>query len=294
MKKILYKLINKLGYSVENKANRRKEAEKQLKKFTSLQNFNLILQAKNYVLNLDNEFTNFSISNKNNGFIVSFLDLHIYVESLEEFNILNEVFVLNDYNICTTKKSILVDIGANIGITSLFFSRQDYIKAIYAYEPILDTFKQAEYNLGLNKDINKVKSFKNIGLGKDNRKETFLYNKRIKGNTGIRGKLSPSYANNKNLEERDVKICDASEEIGEIFKDIKGEKVIVKMDCEGAEYEIIENLYVSGYLNKIDVFLIEWHDKGSKIIEDILLDSGFFLFSQNLGPVTGMIYAYKT
>ena len=294
MKKTIYNLINKFGYSIENKANRQIELEKPLKKFSTLQNFNLIIQAKNYVLNLDKKFSNFSISNIKEGFLVSFLNLKIYVESLEEFNILNEVFVLNDYNYNTTEDSVLIDIGTNIGITSLFFSRLRYIKAIYAFEPILDTFEQAEYNFDLNKDVCKIKSFKNVGLGMDNRTETFLFNKRIKGNTGIRGKLSPSYSNSKNVEEKDVKICEASEEFNKIFKNLNGEKVIVKMDCEGAEYEIIQNLKESGILNQIDVLLLEWHDKGSKVLEDKLLSAGFNCFLQDLSPITGMIYAYKT
>lgn len=293
MKKAMYKLINKLGYSIENKAKRQKELEKPLKKFNNLKNFSLIVQAKNYVINLDEKFSNFKISNHKEGFLVRFLDLEVYIESLEEFNILNEVFVNNEYNYNTTENSVLIDIGTNIGTTSLFFSRLGFIKAIYAFEPIVDTFKQAEYNFRLNKNVSKIKSFKNVGLGMTNHTDTFLFNKRIKGNTGIRGRLSPSYSSNKFVEERQVLIREASCEFEEIFRELNKEKVIVKMDCEGAEYEIIKNLHKSGILNKIDVLLIEWHDQGSNIIEDTLLDSGFYFFSQNLSPITGMIYAFK-
>lgn len=294
MKKVIYKLINKLGYSIENKSHRKLEQEKSLERFRSLEKFNLIVLAKNYVLNLDSKFENLNISNLNDGFLVSFLDYKIYIESLEEFNILNEIFVNHDYNFLTNDKSVIIDIGTNIGITSLFFSAQNYVKEIYAYEPIIDTYKQAEFNFQMNQDISKVKSFKNIGLGKDNREEFFLFDKNTKGNTGIRGKMSQSYANSSNAEERKVQICNASNELKKIFEGLNGEKVIVKMDCEGAEYEIIENLFESGLLNRIDVFLIEWHDKGSRLLEDILLDSGFGCFSLNLNKVSGMIYAYRT
>ena len=90
-----------------------------------------------------------------------------------------------------------------------------------------------------------------------------------------------------------MQIREASSEFEEIFRELNKEKVIVKMDCEGAEYEIIENLYKSGLLGKIDVLLMEWHDKGSDRLEKTLLDSGFECFSQNINSISGMIYAYK-
>ena len=145
----------------------------------------------------------------------------------------------------------------------------------------------------MNKNIHKVEWIKNIGLGKDDRKETFLFDKNTKGNTGVRGLLSPSYTNNRGAIETDVLICDASVEIINILNENKDKKVIVKMDCEGAEYEILDNLYKSGVINKIDVILLEWHDKGFKLIEDILLKSGFDFFAKDFSPVAGMVYAYK-
>lgn len=293
MKKLLYFIISKLGYSIENKKNKYQSLIKPLHRYSSLDNFDLLNRSKQEVLNLENKFANFNITNHKDGFLVNFLDLNIYVESAEEFYILNEVFVNGDYNYSSNTKSILIDIGANVGISSLFFSRYIFIDKIYAFEPVKDTFEQAQYNFKLNKKINKVEWIKNIGLGSYNRKESFLFDKNTKGNTGIRGVLSPSYSSNYEAESREVQIYDASVEINKILENIKDKKVIIKMDCEGAEYEILDNLFQSGTIKKIDVLLLEWHDKGSKLIEDILLESGFKLFSRNLDSITGMVYAYK-
>ena len=293
MKKIIYSLINKLGYRIENKKKKHQQLIKPLDKFKSLDNFNILILAKNYILNLDNKFDNLTIKNHKDGFLVGFLDLGMYVESLEEFHILNEVFVNNDYNYLNKDASILIDIGANIGTTSLFFSRFDYIEKIYAFEPLKDTFEQAQYNFALNDKICKVAWIKNIGLGRDNRQETFLFNRQVKGNTGVRGNLSPSYSDTQNSEKRTVQICDASTEIKKVLKEVDNKKIIIKMDCEGAEYEILENLSASKVINKIDVLLLEWHDKGAASIENILSQHNFDSFSISLGPISGMIYAKK-
>lgn len=293
MKKIVYYFVNRLGYNIENKKKRDRELIKPLLKFSQLENFNLLVRAKNYILNLEQKFNNLIIENHKNGFLVKFLDLTFYIESLEEFHVLNEVFINDDYRFYTNSKSIVIDIGANIGITSMYFSKCNYIDKIYAFEPVEATYNQAKYNLELNNKIHKVEWVKNIGLGKDKRRESFLFNKNTKGNTGIRGILSDSYANDPNAERVEVQICEASLEISEILKKIDSEKVILKMDCEGAEYEIMENLFNSKVINQIDVVLLEWHDKGSQIIEDILLKSGFDLFARDFSPVAGMIYAYK-
>lgn len=293
MKRFLYKLINMLGYDIKNKKNQRDLLLKPLRKYEALNNFNLLVQAKNYILNLESKYQEFNIKNDQQGFIVSFSDLNIYVESLEEFNILNEVFINDDYHYTTKEKAFLIDIGTNIGITSLFFSKFDYIEKIFSFEPVKPTYEQAKYNFSLNSKICKVETIKNIGLGKYKREEQFLFDSKVKGNTGLRGKNSPSYSNNNAANLISVSINEASYEISEVLDQAKLLKVIVKMDCEGAEYEILENLYETGVINKIDVFLLEWHDKGIEPIEKILHDSGFEYFSKRLSSITGMIYAYK-
>lgn len=294
MKKYFYRFINRLGYKIENRQRSIDREMSYLSKFKIVENLDLLYRAKVYVRKIDEFYPDLKIKNHLNGLIFMFSDVSIFVESPEEIFIISEVFVEYDYNFLSKQSCILVDIGANIGISSLFFSRMSFVEKIYSFEPVPETYQQSKNNLALNESISKVVELNNFGLGKNNRSEVFLFNKEMKGNTGVRGLLSPSYAAcSNNFIEVEVSIRDTSEVFTEICIENKGKKVIVKMDCEGAEYEIFENLANSGVLNNIDVFMIEWHDKGPAEIEKVLQNANFNYFARNLSPKSGMIYAYK-
>ncbi|CAC9976390.1 MULTISPECIES: FkbM family methyltransferase [Flavobacterium] len=292
MKKTIYKLFTKLGYRIENKKKDQKRRLLFLSKFNIEKGLQLAVKGFPFIQSLNGLYDDLKLIDYKDGILLEFENLKIYVETFEEILIVNEIFVKMDYNFFFNEKIVLIDIGTNIGIASLFFSRINNIEKIYAFEPVEDTYKQALLNFTLNKDILKVSDFKNYGLGKNERKEVFLFNKNVKGNTGVRGKMSSSFDSSQ-VVEKEVLIKNASSEIERIKKENPFSKIVVKMDCEGAEYEIFEDLEQSNCIQNIDCFLLEWHDKGSKPINKVLEENGFGYFSQNLSHNTGMIYAYK-
>jgi len=290
MKTKLYILLTKLGYKVENKKKEVEERRKIISKFEVKHGIDLLVKSFVFVQNLSQKFPEIQFSDYEEGVLVEFQSLKIYVETYEELFILDEVFVQNEYNFLTKEKVTVIDIGANIGSASLFFATLSNVVDIHAFEPVLETYIQAKENIERNNFSSKVNLY-NFGLGKNNRMETFLFDKNIKGNTGVRAEKSTSFKK-ENVIETQVEIKNTSETINQIIENCHY-KIMLKVDCEGGEYEIFENLSNSGLINKIDYIMMEWHDKGAEELEKVLYENSFITFSKRLAFNSGMIYAVK-
>jgi hypothetical protein len=80
----------------------------------------------------------------------------------------------------------------------------------------------------------------------------------------------------------------------ENFKGGNNIKKIAKIDCEGAEYEILDALKEADLLSYFDVFMIEWHLLGASDLIHTLSENGFVIFSpQPTQTKVGMVYAFK-
>jgi FkbM family methyltransferase len=293
MKKYIYTVFRKFGYKISNEAKRKKEIKDEIKSYgIDEDNNNLIFRSFEHFKKIKNKYPNINIESHKGGVIVEFENLKFYIETPEEFYIVNEIFVEKDYNFLSNSSFVVFDIGMNIGISSLFFALNKNIDKIYSFEPVSTTYNQALYNLELNSKYSKKIETFNIGLGGLSRIEKVLYNSQAKGNCGIRLGLSPSIDKD-NSKEIEIEIIAVDEILPELLDKHLKQKIVFKIDCEGAEYEIIDKLSNNNLLKKIDILLIEWHDKGSNTIEEILIKSNFTIISRVLGPISGMIYAFK-
>lgn len=291
MKRLIKKAIKKLGYNLQNNRNREQEIRRELDRFEVEIHKNLLLYSYKYIKLLAKKFPDLSIIDTENSLKVCFNELTFYIESQEEFLILKEIFIDEEYKFIIKEKCVLIDIGANIGIASMYFSQFDYVQRIYAFEPVRDTYDLARKNFKEN-NITKIAEFNNYGLGANDREENFLYNKSVKGNSGIRGKLSPSHINRKDPEIRKVQIKDVDEVLDPIIQSNRDCKIVIKMDCEGAEYEIMKRLN-NKLLKKMDIIILEWHDFKAEPLEAILRENNFSVFSRNLDSISGIISAVK-
>jgi FkbM family methyltransferase len=230
---------------------------------------------------------------QNGEIFVDLQNLRFNIQTKEELYILNEVFVKGDYGYENAVDFVLIDIGMNVGITSLYFSGKENCKKIYSFEPFEETYKQALFNISLNNATDKITAF-NFGLGHSERTLEVDYLPEQKGSMGIAG--VPKHVNN-HLPSKKValKIRNVTVELAEIMRAHFGnEKIVLKVDCEGAEYEIIPALFKSGLLKQVDVIMMEWHVKGPGELLRYLNDAGFSSFSFNShSDVVGAVYCIR-
>ncbi|MFV7236083.1 FkbM family methyltransferase [Flavobacterium sp. ZB4R12] len=293
MKEYIHKVLRKFGYKISNISKKEKELQNLIRSF-AVQNdiHNLVFRSAPYLFEIKKYFPKLVLESHKEGVLASFNDLKLYIETPEEFFILKEVFIEKDYNLLSNESFVVFDIGMNIGISSLFFGLKKNVAKIYSFEPVVTTYNQALYNLELNKAYSsKIETF-NYGLGGSTRMEKVLYNSQAKGNCGIRLDSSLVIDRN-NAKEIEIGIKNISDILPDLIAKHSGQKMVLKIDCEGAEYEIMQKLNDTNLLVDIDVLLIEWHDKGAKILEDILIKNNFRIISRFLTSITGMIYAFK-
>ena len=164
---------------------------------------------------------------------------------------LTNVWMINEYDVedfeINTNDTV-IDIGAHIGLFSLLVSQLCKTGKILSFEPVSENFDLLVSNLKLN-HIKNILPF-NMAVSKNSgRLDLFLNNDQSAHS--IFSKSSES-------------ISVESTSLQKIFEENKISSCkLLKLDCEGAEYEIIDSL-PSEYLNKIQNIVMEYHSADTK------------------------------
>lgn len=228
---------------------------------------------------------------------LKFGDFHFNITSWEELFIIEEVFVKGVYNFISDKEYIFYDVGMNVGITSLFFASKPNVKEVHAFEPFKQTFESAFINYNLNKIISSKIHANNFGLSSEDKSLVVDYLFDLKGSVGIEGIPERTLTENENLISKEkIVVKKASEIFSNLVENNEPDQLthVLKLDCEGSEYEILADLDRSKLISKFSVIILEWHNKGPRDIQEILLLNGFNLLSFDfLNKDIGMIYAFK-
>jgi len=196
--------------------------------------------------------------------------------------VLKEIFTRNSYlspKLYEYEEFVFFDVGMHRGYASLAIGQMSSCKAVYGFEIDSDTFNFAQENFALNPQISKKIYPHQFGL-LDSDKEVDIYAIPLSdGRTTIEDNilnLNPSEREEYTINKR-AEVKQASKVLTQIIeKDHITSKIVLKIDTEGAEYDILKDLYHSGVLNKIDLIMGECHD-GMEKLEDYLNDFNLVL-----------------
>jgi FkbM family methyltransferase len=205
---------------------------------------------------------------------------------------IEEIIVNDTYNLSFKDNSVVIDIGMNRAISSLFFAAKENVKKIYAFEPFEPTLMLAKKNLAHNPELDKkIKTF-TYGLGKE---DTIL---EIPYSIDLSDCMSTTHpiSVRQNVQTETVTVKDAAKILAPIFEKEKNNRIVIKCDCEGAEFEILERLNEENLVGKMDAVLMEYHFQKPDRLVEIFIENGFAVhvkYGLKKEPIAGYLYAVK-
>jgi len=178
--------------------------------------------------------------------IIDFGNIRFYNVNKESILMFVERFYANEYIIDDVEDGdldkIVIDIGANVGDSALFFASKGY--KVIGFEPVPSIYELALKNVKLNPQLEKKINLVNKGLS--DKKEVI----KIKYNS-LGDVAASSYLNESNY------YCDIEAvTIKDILKEYNIENpFLLKMDCEGCENPVIFN----SDLSMFEKIIFEYH-----------------------------------
>ncbi|MDJ0743768.1 MAG: FkbM family methyltransferase [Xenococcaceae cyanobacterium MO_167.B27] len=221
---------------------------------------------------------------------------------------LSEIFTEQQYisnGIVINEGDCIFDVGANIGLFSLFVSRLQKNLKIYAFEPIESIFEVLQENVHLH-SLHNIFLF-NYGLSSENNPEKlFTFYPNMAGNSTTKPleKLEQRDAMNAVLSQEKVEYFFQSDQVkGELRTlssvinelDIKSIDLL-KIDVEGEEYEVLKGIEEKDW-SKIKQVFAEVHDREGRLeqIQTLLTNHGFDITIEKnnlLPPTTNNLNLY--
>ena len=231
-------------------------------------------------------------SNENYA-LVEVSGLKFKIRSLSNIVTLFELFIEKIYDLHLDSERIAVtDIGMNVGLASLLFAGDPKVKSVKSFEPFPETYKEALDNFSLNPAISAKIVPVNKGISN--------YVGRIEVplmSSGDGGASTNTDILDIKQQAHSLKIEVDIESVENIFRSFSEDKnadQVVKIDCEGEEYPIIDFLAEKGYIGLPKAYIIEWHFKGPDQILQKLNKAGYKSISlKRWDNMSGMIYAFK-
>jgi len=204
--------------------------------------------------------------------------------------LVNMIVLRGEYSqlIKLSKDDVWLDIGGHIGTFAIDIA--DKVKKVYSFEPERKNFELLKQNVEENK-IKNISIFNKAIVGSEDKEIELLING--SGNTGGHSLISVKDNYIGKLLSGEVEGVSTTVQCENINDTIKRYKINkIKMDCEGAEYDLIKAMDFKG----IDEIILEYHfnilglEKYQELVD--YLKETFNVKASNIINVTGQTKIY--
>ena len=215
--------------------------------------------------------------------------ISFFIKTLDDLNFVGEVLVKNTYNILTPSAACVIDIGMNIGLTTLRLAASENVREVHAFEPFPSTFDRAVANASLNPAFTTKIQMHNYGLFDSDREATTYINSNDSGSNSVLAAGQGAV--------RSGSTARGGRELEPIIASARarGLLVVLKVDCEGSEFAVFRSLEASGLLTHIAAFMVEYHigwGSGEELTKR-LTEAGFIVVDLGEPGSNGFFYAVR-
>jgi FkbM family methyltransferase len=165
---------------------------------------------------------------------------------------LKATLIDKEYGEPLCKNAVIVDVGAYIGDSSLFFASRG-AKLVVAFEPVPELFMILKKNIALN-GFEKIIDARNEAISDRFGIVDIGYLPTMPGSSG------------QNFVEHATHINVASTSLDDVIRSL-GWVDILKMDCEGCEHKALKHAVNTGSLKNVGMILVEVHSDVRSLIE---------------------------
>lgn len=188
---------------------------------------------------------------------------------------IGDVYIQEELKNLDIKGNIIIDVGANIGDSSIYFAIKGASKVI-AIEPFPTTFDFLSLNIQTNNFSDNIIPL-NIAI--DSEPGHFILSENLENSVAT---MASDGASGFNI---------AKMTIDDLFKEYNIIKALLKIDCEGCEYKVLRSISKESW-EKILEITVEYH-ACIQDLKNILEQNGFTVSEIKKNTQMGLLYGKR-